>query len=55
MLRFARQMERKSQLSPDVLCEFSGFKMSGFILSPVCKYAARFGHKAILILLGVNI
>ena len=52
MFGFTSELDGTVQFAPDVLCEFSGFKMSGFVLSPVCDYAARFGHNAILRRLG---
>jgi hypothetical protein len=49
----ARQREGKVQLSPDILGEFGGFFVSGFVsgfgLNPVDD--ARCGHEAILRLL----
>ena len=48
MFGFASKLDGGVQLGPDVLCQFSGFEMGGFVLSPVCKHGARFGHKMIL-------
>jgi hypothetical protein len=34
---FASELDGKVQFGPDVLCQFNGFEMSGFILSPVAS------------------